>query len=119
VNVFDYLVRSSNIPANCRIPRYGTQLINSDMLNFAFQDSYMLVINARVQQEQLRLAAENKLRTVEVSSRPSVVGTCTSIIYTAENLSNTLREVRPGAKVSADGFQPRSVRSHRLSVRNG
>jgi hypothetical protein len=31
------------------------------------------------------------------SSRPSVVGMCTSIIWTAANFSNRLRGVSPGA----------------------
>ena len=35
---------------------------------------------------------------VSRSSRPSVVGICTSIICRAANFSNTLRGVRPGAK---------------------
>jgi prohibitin 2 len=38
------------------------------MRNFSFQESYMRAINSKVEQEQLRLAAENKLRTVEAEA---------------------------------------------------
>ena len=42
------------------------------MRNFAFSDSYMHAINDKVTQEQLRLAAENKLRTVEAEQKQKV-----------------------------------------------
>lgn len=51
---------------------YGAQVINIDMRNFAFQDSYMKAINSKVEQEQLRLAAENKLKTVESEQKQKV-----------------------------------------------
>lgn len=51
---------------------YGAQVINIDMRSFAFQDSYMKAINSKVEQEQLRLAAENKLRTVESEQKQKV-----------------------------------------------
>lgn len=51
---------------------YGAQVINIDMRNFAFQESYMRAINSKVEQEQLRLAAENKLRTVEAEQKQKV-----------------------------------------------
>lgn len=51
---------------------YGAQVINIDMRNFAFQDSYMKAINSKVEQEQLRLAAENKLKTVEAEQKQKV-----------------------------------------------
>ena len=44
-----------------KLSLYGAQVINIDMRNFAFSDSYMHAINDKVTQEQLRLAAENKL----------------------------------------------------------
>jgi prohibitin 2 len=37
---------------------YGAQVINIDMRNFSFQESYMRAINSKVEQEQLRLAAD-------------------------------------------------------------
>jgi regulator of protease activity HflC (stomatin/prohibitin superfamily) len=51
---------------------YGAQVINIDMRNFAFQESYMRAINSKVEQEQLRLAAENKLKTVEAEQKQKV-----------------------------------------------
>jgi regulator of protease activity HflC (stomatin/prohibitin superfamily) len=51
---------------------YGAQVINIDMRNFAFQESYMKAINSKVEQEQLRLAAENRLLTVESEQKQKV-----------------------------------------------
>jgi prohibitin 2 len=65
---------SSDIYAALRekLNLYGAQVINIDMRNFAFQDSYMKAINSKVEQEQLRLAAENKLKTVEAEQKQKV-----------------------------------------------
>lgn len=51
---------------------YGAQVINIDMRNFSFSDSYMHAINDKVTQEQLRLAAENRLKTVEAEQKQKV-----------------------------------------------
>jgi regulator of protease activity HflC (stomatin/prohibitin superfamily) len=51
---------------------YGAQVINIDMRNFSFSPSYMAAINDKVTQEQLRLAAENKLKTVEAEQKQKV-----------------------------------------------
>lgn len=51
---------------------YGAQVINVDMRNFAFSTDYMSAINQKVTQEQLRLAAENKVRTVEAEQKQKV-----------------------------------------------
>jgi prohibitin 2 len=65
---------SSDINAALRekLTLYGAQVINIDMRNFAFSESYMHAINDKVTQEQLRLAAENKLRTVEAEQKQKV-----------------------------------------------
>jgi regulator of protease activity HflC (stomatin/prohibitin superfamily) len=42
------------------------------MRNFAFSSDYMKAINDKVTQEQLRLAAENKVRTVEAEQKQKV-----------------------------------------------
>jgi regulator of protease activity HflC (stomatin/prohibitin superfamily) len=47
-------------------------VINIDMRNFAFSPSYMSAINEKVTQEQLRLGAENKLKTVESEQKQKV-----------------------------------------------
>ena len=51
---------------------YGAQVINIDMRNFSFSPSYMHAINEKVTQEQLRLGAENKLKTVEAEQKQKV-----------------------------------------------
>lgn len=55
-----------------KLAQYGAQVINIDMRNFAFSDSYMRAINEKVTQEQLRLGAENKLKTVEAEQKQKV-----------------------------------------------
>jgi regulator of protease activity HflC (stomatin/prohibitin superfamily) len=74
----DLIARRSQVSSDInallaeKLAKYGAQVINIDMRNFAFQDSYMLAINSKVEQEQLRLAAENKLRTVEAEQKQKV-----------------------------------------------
>lgn len=51
---------------------YGAQVINIDMRNFSFSTTYMAAINEKVTQEQLRLGAENKLKTVESEQKQKV-----------------------------------------------
>lgn len=55
-----------------KLTLYGAQVINIDMRNFAFSESYMHAINEKVTQEQLRLGAENKLKTVEAEQKQKV-----------------------------------------------
>jgi len=55
-----------------KLSTYGAQVINIDMRNFSFSDSYMRAINEKVTQEQLRLGAENKLKTVEAEQKQKV-----------------------------------------------
>jgi prohibitin 2 len=55
-----------------KLGKYGAQVINIDMRSFSFSDSYMRAINDKVTQEQLRLAAENKLKTVEAEQKQKV-----------------------------------------------
>lgn len=55
-----------------KVAIYGAQVINIDMTNFAFEKAYMDAINAKVNQEQLRQAADNKLRTVESEQKQKV-----------------------------------------------
>lgn len=51
---------------------YGAQVINIDMRNFSFSKEYMAAIGQKVTQEQLRLGAENKLKTVEAEQKQKV-----------------------------------------------
>ena len=55
-----------------KLALYGAMVINIDMRNFSFSPSYMAAINEKVTQEQLRLGAENKLKTVEAEQKQKV-----------------------------------------------
>src|SRR3984885_7700635 len=61
-----------NSALQAKLALYGAQVINIDMRNFEFSESYMHAINDKVTQEQLRLAAENKLKTVEAEQKQKV-----------------------------------------------
>lgn len=61
-----------NVALTNKLMLYGAHVINIDMRNFSFSQSYMAAINDKVTQEQLRLAAENKLRTVEAEQKQKV-----------------------------------------------
>jgi regulator of protease activity HflC (stomatin/prohibitin superfamily) len=65
---------SGDISAALRIKlaTYGAQVINIDMTGFSFSPSYMAAINEKTTQEQLRLGAENKLKTVESEQKQKV-----------------------------------------------
>lgn len=65
---------SNDISAMLRqkVAQYGAQVINIDMTNFQFSADYMKAINEKVTQEQLRLGAENKVRTVEAQQKEKV-----------------------------------------------
>ncbi len=65
---------SADIASSLRskVALYGAQIINIDMTNFSFSASYMAAINDKVTQEQLRLGAENKLKTVEAEQKQKV-----------------------------------------------
>jgi regulator of protease activity HflC (stomatin/prohibitin superfamily) len=55
-----------------KIALYGAQVINIDMRSFTFSPDYMKAIGDKVTQEQLRLGAENKLKTVEAEQKQKV-----------------------------------------------
>ena len=61
-----------NIALQSKLTLYGASVINIDMRNFSFSDAYMKAINDKVTQEQLRLAADNKLKTVESEQKQKV-----------------------------------------------
>lgn len=55
-----------------KVAKYGAQVINVDITDFKFSPDYMKAINEKTTQEQLRLAAENKVRTVEAEQKQKV-----------------------------------------------
>lgn len=61
-----------NVALKSKLELYGANVINIDMRNFAFSETYMAAINQKVTQEQLRLVAENKLKTVEAEQKQKV-----------------------------------------------
>lgn len=61
-----------NEALSAKLALYGAQVINIDMRNFAFSPSYMAAINEKTTQEQLRQAADNKLKTVESEQKQKV-----------------------------------------------
>lgn len=61
-----------NSALNAKIAVYGAHVINIDMRKFSFSPSYMAAINDKVTQEQLRQAADNKLKTVESEQKQKV-----------------------------------------------
>lgn len=61
-----------NVALSEKLAIYGAQVINIDMHNFAFQESYMRAISSKAEQEQLRQAADNKLKTVESEQKQKV-----------------------------------------------
>lgn len=65
---------SNDIAAGLKVKlaQYGAQVVNIDMRNFAFGGDYMAAINEKVTQEQKKLAAENKLKTVEAEQKQKV-----------------------------------------------
>ena len=88
-----------------KLDMYGAQVINIGMRNFSFSDTYMHAINEKVTQEQLRLAAENKVKTVEAEQRAKVV--------TAEAEANALKAQADGeayATVKAATAQAEALR---------
>ncbi len=62
-----------NAALRAKVERYGANIVNIDMRNFTFSADYMAAINQKVTQEQLRLAAENKVRTVQAEEQQKVV----------------------------------------------
>lgn len=61
-----------NTALRAKMVLYGAQVLAIDMRNFSFSESYMRAINEKVTQEQLRLGAENKLKTVEAEQKQKV-----------------------------------------------
>jgi prohibitin 2 len=94
-----------NTALKTKVEQYGIQVINIDMRNFAFQDSYMKAINSKVEQEQLRLAAENKFLTVEAEQKQKVA--------VAEAEANAVKATADGdayAKVTVAKAEAESLR---------
>src|SRR5690349_15540133 len=91
---------------------YGAQVINIDMKNFAFSDSYMKAINDKVTQEQLKLAAENRVKTAEAEQKIKVV--------TAEAEASAVKAKADGdayANLAVAKAQAESLRVQNVALR--
>lgn len=55
-----------------RVSIYGAHVIDINIRTFAFSDTYMAAINQKATQEQLRQAADNRLKTVESEQKQKV-----------------------------------------------
>jgi hypothetical protein len=61
-----------NLALHEKLSLYGAQMIPIDRRNFAFSDAYRHTVSEKVTQKQLRLGAENKLKTVEAEQKRKV-----------------------------------------------
>lgn len=71
-----------------KLAQYGAVVTNIDMTNFKFSNEYMSAINEKVTQEQKKLAAENRVKTIEAEQR--------SVIVTAEAAAEAQRKKADG-----------------------
>ena len=112
---------SSDINAALRdkLALYGAQVINIDMRNFSFSDSYMHAINDKVTQEQLRLAAENKLKTVEAEQKQKVAiaeAEAKATVATASAQAESIRLQSQALKQSAEVLELKRIEVERLKA---
>jgi regulator of protease activity HflC (stomatin/prohibitin superfamily) len=56
-----------------KITKYGVEVVNVDMTAFSFSPEYMKAINAKVTEEQQKLAEQNKLERIKVEQQQKVV----------------------------------------------
>jgi regulator of protease activity HflC (stomatin/prohibitin superfamily) len=97
-----------NTALQAKLALYGAQVINIDMRNFEFSESYMHAINDKVTQEQLRLAADNRLKTVEAEQKQKVA--------VAEAEANAVRARADGDAYAA--LKAATAQAEALKVQN-
>jgi prohibitin 2 len=97
-----------NAALRAKLALYGASVINIDMRTFAFSPSYMSAINEKVTQEQLRLGAENKLKTVEAEQKQKVA--------IAEAEANALRAQADGEAYAT--LKAATAQAEALKVQN-
>jgi regulator of protease activity HflC (stomatin/prohibitin superfamily) len=56
-----------------KVDQFGVKIQSIDVAQFAFSPEYMKAINAKVTEEQLKLAEENKLERIKVEQQQKVV----------------------------------------------
>jgi regulator of protease activity HflC (stomatin/prohibitin superfamily) len=102
-----------------KLAQYGAQVINIDMRNFSFSESYMHAINDKVTQEQLRLAAENKLKTVEAEQKQKVAiaeAEAKATLATASAQAESIRLQSQALKQSGEVLDLRRIDVERVKA---
>ena len=102
-----------------KLAQYGAQVINIDMRNFSFSESYMHAINDKVTQEQLRLAAENKLKTVEAEQKQKVAiaeAEAKATLATASAQAESIRLQSQALKQSGEVLDLRRIEVERVKA---
>jgi prohibitin 2 len=102
-----------------KLAQYGAQVINIDMRNFSFSESYMHAINDKVTQEQLRLAAENKLKTVEAEQKQKIAiaeAEAKATIATASAQAESIRLQSQALKQSGEVLDLRRIEVERVKA---
>lgn len=62
-----------NSTIQSKVAKYGVEVLNVDMTAFNFSPEYMKAINAKVTEEQQKLAEQNKLERIKVEQQQKVV----------------------------------------------
>ena len=109
----------SNAALRDKLALYGAQVINIDMRNFSFSESYMHAINDKVTQEQLRLAAENKLKTVEAEQKQKVAvaeAEAKATVATASAQAESIRLQSQALKQSAEVLDLKRIEVERVKA---
>lgn len=83
---------------------YGAIILNIDMRNFSLSDSYMKAINEKVTQEQLRMAADNRVLTVEAEQRSNVAIASANADVIRKKADGDAYAVTAAAKAQADAI---------------
>lgn len=98
---------------------YGAQVINIDMRNFSFSKEYMAAINDKVTQEQKKLAAENKLKTVESEQKQKVAiaeAEAKATIATATATAESLRIQNEALAKNKDVLELRRIEVDKIKA---
>jgi len=114
----DLIAKRSQVSADItstlstKLALYGAQVINVDIRDFSFSKEYMDAINAKVTQEQLRLGAENKLKTVEAEQKQKVAvaeAEARATIATAEAQARSISLQSAALKASSEILELKRV----------
>lgn len=117
---------------NTKLGQYGARVINIDMTNFSFSTDYMKAINQKTTQEQLKLAADNRLKTVESEQKQKIAiaeaeasatkakadGEAYSTLVNAKASADALRMQNAAIKESKDVLELKRIEVSRLEAEN-